>query len=106
VQSIDSADGPARESTTNFAARMLRTYDGTAQNALAELDGHVDVDPAREIWTSALDARWDGVESWFHGPVRDAPSRAGGQQAEIRHLVVVSDPDCSAARPVRQTYRR
>jgi aminoglycoside phosphotransferase (APT) family kinase protein len=25
----------------------------------------------REIWKTALDARWDGVESWFHGDVAE-----------------------------------
>jgi aminoglycoside phosphotransferase (APT) family kinase protein len=33
------------------------------------LDGHVDVDLAREIWKVALDATWEGTPTWFHGDV-------------------------------------
>jgi aminoglycoside phosphotransferase (APT) family kinase protein len=52
-----------------FRGGTLRTYDEQAQRALTALDGHVDVDLARQIWQTALGARWDGVESWFHGDV-------------------------------------
>jgi aminoglycoside phosphotransferase (APT) family kinase protein len=33
------------------------------------LHGHVDAEPMRHIWARALDARWDGVNRWFHGDI-------------------------------------
>ncbi|HEY2076903.1 MAG TPA: aminoglycoside phosphotransferase family protein [Streptosporangiaceae bacterium] len=69
LQSIDPAEGPRPGKHNWFRGGTLRTYDRQVQDALAKLDGHVGVGLAREIWTSGLDARWDGVESWFHGDV-------------------------------------
>jgi aminoglycoside phosphotransferase (APT) family kinase protein len=69
LQSVDATDGPRPGKHNWFRGGTLRTYAENAQRALTALDGHVDVDLAGEIWTSALDARWDGVESWFHGDV-------------------------------------
>jgi aminoglycoside phosphotransferase (APT) family kinase protein len=71
LRSIDPADGPRPGTHNWFRGGTLRTYDGVVQNALAELHGHVDAGLAREIWKCALDARWDGVESWFHGDVAE-----------------------------------
>jgi aminoglycoside phosphotransferase (APT) family kinase protein len=69
LRSIDPAGGPRPGQHNWFRGGTLRTYDGQAQDALAKLDGHVNAGLAREIWQSALDARWDGVQSWFHGDV-------------------------------------
>jgi len=49
----------------------LHTYDKNTRRALEQLDGHVDVELAREIWADALDARWDGADRWFHGDVAE-----------------------------------
>ncbi|MFG3711043.1 aminoglycoside phosphotransferase family protein [Micromonospora sp. NPDC047730] len=69
LQSIDTTGGPRPGQHNWFRGGTLRTYDGEAQRALTALDGHVDTDLAREIWKSALNARWDGVDSWFHGDI-------------------------------------
>ena len=69
LQGVDTAGGPPPGKHNWFRGGTLRTYDATAQNALTALEGHVDVDLAREIWAAALDARWDGVSRWFHGDV-------------------------------------
>ncbi|WP_309117182.1 phosphotransferase, partial [Saccharothrix sp.] len=66
-QRIGTTDGPQPGKHNWFRGGTLRTYDELAQRALAKLGGHVDVDLAREIWQTALDARRDGVERWFHG---------------------------------------
>jgi aminoglycoside phosphotransferase (APT) family kinase protein len=66
---IDIADGPRPGTHNWFRGGTLRTYEEHAQRALAKLDGHLDAGLAREIWMTALDARWDGVERWFHGDV-------------------------------------
>jgi hypothetical protein len=71
LRSIDLANGPRPGKHNWFRGGTLRTYDGAAQKALAELDGHLDVDMARKIWKGALDSCWDGAESWFHGDVAE-----------------------------------
>lgn len=71
LRGVDPADGPRPGIHNWFRGGTLRTYAGLVDSALATLDGHVDTDVARDLWTSALDARWDGVESWFHGDVAE-----------------------------------
>jgi aminoglycoside phosphotransferase (APT) family kinase protein len=100
LRSIDPADGPRPGVHNWFRGGTLRTYDGQAKNALAVLDGHVDVDLAREIWKSALDARWDGVESWFHGDVAQGNLLLNdGQLAAVIDFGTcgVGDPACDLA---------
>jgi aminoglycoside phosphotransferase (APT) family kinase protein len=67
LRSIDTDGGPRPGKHNWFRGATLRTYDAQVQRALTALDGHLDVAPAREIWAAALDARWDGVDVWFHG---------------------------------------
>jgi len=58
------------------------------------------LDVARETWTTALDAPWDGVDIWFHGDI--AP---GNLLLDSGELVTVSDfgtcgvgdPSCDTA---------
>ncbi|WP_435830440.1 aminoglycoside phosphotransferase family protein [Micromonospora echinospora] len=69
LQSVNTTDGPRPGQHNWYRGGTLRTYDGTTQRALTALDGHIDVTLAGEIWKCALDARWDGVESWFHGDI-------------------------------------
>jgi aminoglycoside phosphotransferase (APT) family kinase protein len=69
LQSADTTDAPRPGKHNWFRGGTLCTYDEQTRRALTALDGHVDVAQAREIWRTALGARWDGVESWFHGDV-------------------------------------
>jgi aminoglycoside phosphotransferase (APT) family kinase protein len=71
LRSVDPAGGPRPGKHNWFRGGTLRTYDGEVQIAFAALDGHIDVGLAREIWQTALEARWDGAESWFHGDVAE-----------------------------------
>ncbi len=83
-----------------FRGGTLRTYDGEVQDALTALDGHIDADLAREIWKTALDARWDGVESWFHGDVAEGNLLLDdGQLAAVIDFGTcgVGDPACDLA---------
>jgi aminoglycoside phosphotransferase (APT) family kinase protein len=69
LHSIDPTDGPRPGLHNWFRGGTLRTYDADTRRALTALDGHIDTDLARKIWNTALRARWDGVQSWFHGDV-------------------------------------
>ncbi|QUQ65724.1 aminoglycoside phosphotransferase [Kutzneria sp. CA-103260] len=100
LQRIDAADGPQPGKHNWFRGATLRTYDGIAQRALTTLDGHIDVDLARELWKTALDAPWDGVDVWFHGDV--APGNLlldGGKLAAVIDFGTcgVGDPSCDLA---------
>ncbi|HVK26211.1 MAG TPA: aminoglycoside phosphotransferase family protein [Actinokineospora sp.] len=100
LRSVDAADGPQPGKHNWFRGATLRTYDALAQRALTTLDGHIDVDLAREIWTTALDAPWDGVDVWFHGDI--APGNLlldGGNLAAVIDFGTcgVGDPSCDMA---------
>jgi aminoglycoside phosphotransferase (APT) family kinase protein len=62
LRGIDPAGGPRPGKHNWFRGGTLRTYDGEVGDALAKLGSYVDAGLAREIWKSALDARWDGAE--------------------------------------------
>jgi aminoglycoside phosphotransferase (APT) family kinase protein len=100
LRSIDPAGGPGPGKHNWFRGGTLRTYGGQTQNALAELDGHVDTGLAREIWNSALDARWEGPDSWFHGDVAEGNLLLhDGQLAAVIDFGTcgVGDPACDLA---------
>jgi aminoglycoside phosphotransferase (APT) family kinase protein len=100
LRSIDPADGPRPGKHNWFRGGGLRTYDGQTQNALTALDGHIDAGLAREIWQTALDARWDGAESWFHGDVAEGNLLLkDGQLAAVIDFGTcgVGDPACDLA---------
>lgn len=100
LRSIDPAGGPRPGTHNWFRGGTLRTYDGQIQNALGELDGHIDTGVPRQIWKSALDAHWDGVESWFHGDVAEGNLLLNdGQLAAVLDFGTcgVGDPACDLA---------
>ncbi|MER8105174.1 phosphotransferase [Kitasatospora sp. NPDC094016] len=67
LQSIDASEGPRPGKHNWFRGATLRTYEAQALGALDGLRGHIDVAPAHELWTQALEAQWDGTDVWFHG---------------------------------------
>jgi len=100
LQSVDATDGPQPGKHNWFRGATLRTYDAQTQRAFTTLDGHVDVDLAREIWKSSLDARWHGEDIWFHGDV--APGNLlldGGELVAVIDFGTcgVGDPSCDMA---------
>jgi aminoglycoside phosphotransferase (APT) family kinase protein len=100
LQSIDTTDGPQPGTHNWFRGGTVRTYDEQAQRALAKLDGHIDVDLAREIWKTALNARWDGAENWFHGDVAEGNLLLNdGELAAVIDFGTcgVGDPACDMA---------
>jgi len=100
LQSVDTTDGPQPGIHNWFRGGTLRTYDETVERALTKLDGHVDAELAREIWASALDARWDGVDRWFHGDIAEGNLLLKeGQLAAVIDFGTcgVGDPACDLA---------
>jgi aminoglycoside phosphotransferase (APT) family kinase protein len=100
LRGIDPAGGPRPGKHNWFRGGTLRTYDGQTRNALAELDGHIDAGLARQIWENALEARWDGAESWFHGDVAEGNLLlSDGQLAAVIDFGTcgVGDPACDLA---------
>jgi aminoglycoside phosphotransferase (APT) family kinase protein len=100
LQSIDPADGPQPGLHNWFRGGTLRTYDKEVERALADVDGHVDAERVREVWKTALDARWDGVDRWFHGDL--APGNllvVDGRLAAVIDFGTcgVGDPACDLA---------
>ena len=100
LQSIDTTGGPQPGIHSWFRGGTLRTYDRNLHDALADRDDHVDAELVREIWARALDARWDGVDRWFHGDV--APGNlllADGRLAAVIDFGTcgVGDPACDLA---------
>ncbi len=100
LREVDTAGGPRPGTHNWFRGGTLRTYDGVARRALAALEGQVDVGLAGEIWRGALEARWDGVEEWFHGDV--APGNlllSGGDLAAVIDFGTcgIGDPACDLA---------
>lgn len=100
LRGIDPADGPGPGTHNWFRGGTLRTFDGKVRRALADLDGDIDADLVREIWAGALDARWDGVDSWFHGDVAEGNLLLNdGQLAAVIDFGTcgVGDPACDLA---------
>ncbi len=100
LQGVDAAGGPQPGVHNWFRGGTLRTYDKQVERALAELDGHVDAGLVREIWARALDARWDGVDRWFHGDIAQGNLLlADGQLAAVIDFGTcgVGDPACDLA---------
>ena len=102
LHSIDAADGPQPGQHNWFRGATLRTYNDSTQRALTMLDGHLDVGLAREIWETALEARWDGKDRWFHGDVAQGNLLLdGGRLVAVIDFGTcgVGDPSCDLAAP-------
>lgn len=100
LQSVDAADGPQPGIHNWYRGGTLRTYDKNTQQALGDLMGRVDAELAREIWADALEARWDGVDRWFHGDIAEGNLLLGdGQLAAVIDFGTcgVGDPACDLA---------
>jgi aminoglycoside phosphotransferase (APT) family kinase protein len=100
LRRIEATDGPQPGLHNWYRGATLRTYDKTAQESLAALAGHIDVDLATEIWSAALSARWDGVDVWFHGDLAEGNLllKNGGLAAVIDFGTCgVGDPACDLA---------
>jgi aminoglycoside phosphotransferase (APT) family kinase protein len=100
LQSSDASEGPQPGKHNWFRGATLRTYEAQARSALDELRGHIDDALAREIWTQALEAQWDGVDVWFHGDLAQGNLLlTDGQLSAVIDFGTcgVGDPACDLA---------
>jgi aminoglycoside phosphotransferase (APT) family kinase protein len=100
LRDVDPAGGPGPGLHNWYRGGSLRTYDGEVERALTTLAGHVDAGLVAEMWQTALDARWDGRDTWFHGDI--APGNLlldDGRLAAVIDFGTcgVGDPACDLA---------
>ncbi len=69
LQGIDPTGGPLPGTQNFFRGGDLAVYDSETREALAALEGRIDVRAAREVWEAALRAEWRGPVVWVHGDV-------------------------------------
>lgn len=97
---VDATAGPQPGIHNWFRGGTLKTYDQGTRVALGELDGHVDVAAAANVWAEALDADWDGSDRWFHGDMaKDNLLLKNGRLAAVIDFGTcgVGDPSCDLA---------
>lgn len=115
LRRVDPTGGPQPGIHNWFRGATLRTYDATARRALAALTGTVDVDRAAATWQAALDAPWDGEDTWFHGDLAEGNLLlVDGRLTAVIDFGTcgVGDPSCDLAlawtlltSPARRTFR-
>ncbi|HZF58832.1 MAG TPA: aminoglycoside phosphotransferase family protein [Rubrobacter sp.] len=69
LQRIDPAGGPPPGRHNFFRGGPLAVYDAETRQALAALEGKIDLDAASAVWEAALAASWHGSPVWLHGDV-------------------------------------
>ena len=100
LHGIDATEGPQPGKHNWFRGATLGTFDAMARSALADPRGHVDDELALEIWTRALESRWDGVDVWFHGDLAQGNLLLdGGHLSAVIDFGTcgVRDPACDLA---------
>ncbi len=101
LQAVDATEGPQPGIHNWFRGGTLRTFDANTRRDLHDLEGHIDVDRTRQVWTDALSAPWDGVDRWFHGDTADGNLLLddAGQLAAVIDFGTcgVGDPACDLA---------
>jgi aminoglycoside phosphotransferase (APT) family kinase protein len=86
LQRIDPEGGPPPGRHNFFRGGSLKVYDGETRQAIATLEGRIDIDAASAVWEAALAAIWHGPPVWVHGDVA-----AGNLLVEDGQLSAVID---------------
>lgn len=68
-QSIDSTGGPPPGRHSFYRGGDLATYNTETQQAIASLNGKIDVGAATAIWEAALTTKWNNTPVWVHGDI-------------------------------------
>lgn len=97
LQRIDPTGGPPPGPHNFYRGGALTTYDAETREAVAALNGRVDVDAATEVWEAALATTWQGPPVWVHGDVhRSNLLVKEGQLCAVLDFgqLAVGDPAC------------
>jgi aminoglycoside phosphotransferase (APT) family kinase protein len=100
LQRIDTTDGPPPGPHNFYRGGPLTTYDAETRQALAALQGKIDVDAATQVWEAALATSWDRSPVWIHGDV--GASNLLMQEGRLSAVIDfgncgVGDPACDLA---------
>lgn len=97
LQSIDTSGGPRAEKH-NLRGVPLAKRDAPTRQAIAALDGRIDIGAVTEVWEAALHApEWERAPVWFHGDLLPGNLLVEGGRI---HAVIdfgglgVGDPAC------------
>jgi aminoglycoside phosphotransferase (APT) family kinase protein len=86
VQRIDTTGGPPPGQHNFFRGGPLAIYDDETRQAIAALDGRINVEAVTAVWETALGATWHGSPVWIHGDLS-----AGNLLVKIGRLSAVID---------------
>jgi aminoglycoside phosphotransferase (APT) family kinase protein len=98
LQQIDTADGPRPGAHNYFRGAPLIARDAPTREAIASLDGMIDVDAVTAAWEAALRApERDGPPVWIHGDL--LPGNLLVEQGRLSAVIdfgglAVGDPAC------------
>ena len=97
---IDPNGGPPPGQHNFFRGGPLTVYGAETRQALADLEGTIDIEAANAVWEAALAAKWPGPPVWFHGDIAwgNLLVRDGRLSAVIDFGTSgVGDPSCDLA---------
>lgn len=69
LHGIDPARGPAPGRHNFFRGGSLIHYDGEVRQAITALQGRINTQLARNIWSTALKSTWPRAPVWLHGDI-------------------------------------
>jgi aminoglycoside phosphotransferase (APT) family kinase protein len=67
--SIDTSQAPIPGEHNFFRGGNLSIYDDETRRCIHNLNSLVDSKTATAVWAEALEAKWQGTPTWFHGDV-------------------------------------
>ena len=100
LQRIDTTGGPLPGLHSFYRGGSLRTYDVETRQALATLNGKIDINAATELWEDALATSWHGFPVWVHGDLScgNLLVQEGRLSAVIDFgQLTIGDPACDLA---------
>ncbi|WP_211746000.1 aminoglycoside phosphotransferase family protein [Paenibacillus sp. Marseille-Q4541] len=100
LQAIDTSGGPVAGKHNFYRGGLLSVYDKETQTALEMLKTELPTDKLKEIWSIALESKWQKDSVWVHGDI--APGnllvKDGKLCAVIDFGVLgIGDPSCDYA---------
>ncbi|GGH23554.1 aminoglycoside phosphotransferase family protein [Paenibacillus segetis] len=69
LQSIDTSGGPVAGEHNFYRGGLLSVYHHETQTALEELKSELPTDKINDIWSLALESKWQSTPVWVHGDI-------------------------------------